>query len=54
MGVAQGILPGQAIEDLVRERVIRVETPLAETQIQPASLDLRLGRKAYRDRKSVV
>lgn len=52
--MAQGILPGQAIADLVREGVIKPDAPLAETQIQPASLDLRLGRKAYRVRASFL
>ena len=52
--MTQGILPGQAIEQLAREGVIRTGTPLADTQIQPASLDLRLGRKAYRVRASFL
>jgi dCTP deaminase len=43
-----GILPYQHIKDLIARRVIRAEVPIEDRQIQPASLDLRLGRKAYR------
>ncbi len=43
-----GILPYQHIKDLIARRVIRAEVPIEDPQIQPASLDLRLGRKAYR------
>ncbi len=52
--IRDGILPGQAIQRLVDQGVIRLEHPLAERQIQPASLDLRLGAKAYRMRASFL
>lgn len=43
-----GILPYQQIKQLIASRAIRSEIPIEDRQIQPASLDLRLGRKAYR------
>lgn len=43
-----GILPYQRLKQLIASRAIRAEVPIQERQIQPASLDLRLGRKAYR------
>lgn len=43
-----GILPYQDIKALIARQVIRAEFPIEDRQIQPASLDLRLGRKAYR------
>lgn len=49
-----GILPGQAILKLARDGVVRHETPFAEGQVQPASLDLRLGEIAYRVRASFL
>lgn len=49
-----GILPSQAIEALIRDGIVEVETPTAAGQIQPASLDLRLGRWAHRVRASFL
>ena len=43
-----GILPFQQLRTLVRQRVVRANAPIAPEQVQPASLDLRLGTKAYR------
>ena len=43
-----GIYPSQEIEALIRGRKILASAPIADPQIQPASLDLRLGRTAYR------
>ena len=51
---SQGILPARAIARLVDEGAIRIERPLADDQIQPASLDLRLGSVAYRVRASFL
>ena len=45
---AQGILPYQQIKQLIASGAIHADVPIEERQIQPASLDLRLGRKAYR------
>lgn len=45
---AQGILPYQQIKRLIASRVITALSGIEDRQIQPASLDLRLGKKAYR------
>lgn len=50
----EGILPSQSIQNLARSGVIRVPGPLDQTQIQPASLDLRLGTTAFRLRASFL
>ena len=48
-----GILPSQELERLVRlGREVLCAVPIEDSQIQPASLDLRLGPKAYRVRAS--
>jgi dCTP deaminase len=49
-----GLLPAQAIRRLVAEGQIDAALPLLPDQIQPASLDLRLGAKAYRVRASFL
>ncbi len=54
MSQLQGILPARAIARFVDERKIRIERPLDADQIQPASLDLRLGEVAYRVRASFL
>ncbi len=43
-----GILPSQAIREVVRSGEIRADAEIAEAQVQPSSLDLRLGPIAYR------
>jgi dCTP deaminase len=43
-----GILPYQQLRSLIAKGVIRAEAPIEPRQVQPASLDLRLGAKAYR------
>lgn len=43
-----GILPFQHLRTLVRQGAIQSDAPITPEQIQPASLDLRLGTKAYR------
>ena len=50
----QGILPASAIARLCTQGVIRLDRPVDHDQIQPASLDLRLGPKAYRVRASFL
>jgi len=50
----QGVLPSQAILKMLEDGEITVMQPLSEGQIQPASLDLRLGAKAYRVRASFL
>ena len=49
-----GILPVQAIRGLIASGAIKPELPPVADQIQPASLDLRLGRVAYRVRASFL
>src|SRR5262245_25131354 len=51
---ASGILPSQAIEGLIGEGRVKLVEPLLEKQLQPASLDLRLGTIAYRVRASFL
>jgi len=43
-----GILPSQEIRELVGNGKICAPVEISEAQIQPASIDLRLGRVAYR------
>ena len=49
-----GLLPRQDIRDLVRRGFLRGAEDLRESQFQPASLDLRLGHKAFRVRASFL
>jgi len=49
-----GILPAQSLRQMIRGGEIRAANPILEEQIQPASLDLRLGRKGYRVRASFL
>ena len=49
-----GILPSQEIRALVAAGEIAAPEPIGEAQIQPASLDLRLGPVAYRVRASFL
>src|SRR2546422_8087680 len=44
-----GVLPRQDIETMIREGLVSAARfRIEEAQIQPASLDLRLGEQAYR------
>ena len=52
--VVNGVLPDAEIAELVKANIIKSDTPLDDDQIQPASLDLRLGDKAYRMRASFL
>jgi dCTP deaminase len=49
-----GVLPDTAIRRLIAAGALSAEHPIAEDQIQPASLDLRLGDRAYRMRASFL
>jgi len=52
---ATGILPSQLLRDAIeRTREIRSLDPILDDQIQPASLDLRLGEVAHRVRASFL
>jgi len=53
-----GILPEQSIQALIKDGFVTAESPIGTdsgpAQIQPASLDLRLGQTAYRLRASFL
>jgi dCTP deaminase len=49
-----GILPARQITRFCEEQLIKLARPLDHDQVQPASLDLRLGPKAYRVRASFL
>ncbi|MDB5429283.1 MAG: 2-deoxycytidine 5-triphosphate deaminase [Caulobacter sp.] len=49
-----GILPCQSIEDLIAQGAITSLTPFDDDQVQPASLDLRLGERVWRVRASFL
>src|SRR5277367_433759 len=45
--VYTGILPCQTIHDMLRTREIMATADIMPDQVQPASIDLRLGHYAY-------
>ncbi len=49
-----GILPCQSIDDLIATGAIASASPFDKDQVQPASLDLRLGARAWRVRASFL
>ena len=49
-----GVLPSQKINDMIINSQIILTNPVDIDQVQPASLDLRLGKKAYRVRASFL
>jgi dCTP deaminase len=49
-----GVLANQQITDLTDRGIIASDTPFIDGQVQPASLDLRLGDVAYRVRASFL
>lgn len=51
---APAILPSQAIAALIERGAISAAPPIGPGQIQPASLDLRLGARAFRVRASFM
>lgn len=51
---AVGVLPAHGIANMVREKQIWASGGILDDQIQPASLDLRLGDAAYRIRASFL
>jgi len=51
---ATGILPAHAIRALIQDREIWATREIDADQVQPASLDLRLGTTAYRLRASFL
>ncbi len=53
-GSVPGVLPDTELRELVEAGVISAEGGIADDQVQPASLDLRLGDVAYRLRASFL
>ncbi len=49
-----GILPSQEIHALIESGALRADPPILAEQVQPASIDLRLGAVAYRVRASFL
>ncbi len=49
-----GVLPAQSLRALIAQGAIQADRPVEGAQVQPASLDLRLGTKAYRVRASFL
>ena len=49
-----GALPSQTLRAMIGSGAISVKTPITDAQIQPASLDLRLGTRAWRVRASFL
>jgi dCTP deaminase len=52
--IGEGILPSQEIAALVETGKVCADGEIGEDQIQPSSLDLRLGNEAYRIRASFL
>jgi dCTP deaminase len=52
--MANGILPRQDIAALIEAGAVAAERPVEDGQLQPASLDLRLGTRAHRIRASFL
>lgn len=50
----EGVIPSQGIEAMLAAGMIRTDIPPLPGQVQPASLDLRLGAVAYRVRASFL
>jgi dCTP deaminase len=49
-----GILPCQSIDGLIERGAIAADSPFEADQVQPASLDLRLGARVWRVRASFL
>ncbi|MFT7106192.1 MAG: dCTP deaminase, partial [Yoonia sp.] len=49
-----GVLADHQIRDMIAQGRIASDAPITEGQIQPASLDLRLGATAFRVRASFL
>jgi dCTP deaminase len=54
LATGEGILPSQEILHFAQTGIIRSSIDIDESQIQPASIDLRLSRVAYRVRASFL
>jgi dCTP deaminase len=49
-----GVLPSQRLRRMIADGAISADAPVLPAQVQPASLDLRLGRTAFRVRASFL
>ena len=49
-----GIFTYHLLQKLVKDGIVNCESPIEDSQYQPASLDARLGKIAYRIRSSFV
>jgi dCTP deaminase len=49
-----GVLPAQSITEMIASGALSADPAILPEQVQPASLDLRLGRVAYRVRASFL
>jgi dCTP deaminase len=49
-----GVLPSQALREAIQQGMLTASEPIGEAQIQPASVDLRLGPVGYRVRASFL
>ena len=49
-----GVLPAQALREFIASGAIAAQMAVTDAQVQPASLDLRLGHVAYRVRASFL
>ncbi len=54
MNLPGGVLPSQTLSELIKQNVINASSQFDFEQIQPASLDLRLGTKAWRIQASFL
>jgi dCTP deaminase len=54
MSAMTGVLPSQILRELISDGILTGSPDITEAQIQPASLDLRLGHVAYRVRASFL
>jgi dCTP deaminase len=54
MSQTSGILPCQSLDALIAQGAITSQSPFDADQVQPASLDLRLGARAWRVRASFL
>ncbi len=52
--MTSGVLPAQALRQLIAQGALSARPAIRDDQIQPASLDLRLGPVAYRVRASFL
>ena len=54
MSQPPGILPCQSLDALIAEGAITSDSPFDADQVQPASIDLRLGARVWRVRASFL